>query len=165
MVLVLGWVGGVECFIGNIVCRQVLSFSLLCFGGYRAVGVSREGAWRATWLNDNQKPTVQGTWRHPSRTETLRFMDMNLRDLHVHIFNAKSVRLVYHRPIFFHLLCIGRFYKLVSMEGGFPFLLGCLPDSRTVSYCFSFGHVARYASSWKTKTYGTIAENSSQANL
>ena len=41
----------------------------------------------------------------------------------------------------------GRFYKLVSMEGRFSFLLGCLPDSRTVSFCFSFGHVARYAPS------------------
>ena len=59
----------------------------------------------------------------------------------------------------------GRFYKLVSMEGRFSILLGCLSDSRTVSFCFSFGHVARYAPSRKTKTYGTIAENSSQANL
>ena len=59
----------------------------------------------------------------------------------------------------------GRFYKIVSMEGRGAFLLGSLPDSRAVSFCFSFGHVARYAPLWKTKTYGTIAENSSQANL
>ena len=51
------------------------------------------------------------------------------------------------------------------MEGSVPILLGCLSDSRAVSFCFSFGHVARYAPSQKTKTYGTIAENSSQANL
>ena len=59
----------------------------------------------------------------------------------------------------------GRFYKLVLMEGSVFILLGCLSDSRTVSFCFSFGHVARYAPSQKTKTYGTIAENSSQTNL
>ena len=40
-----------------------------------------------------------------------------------------------------------KFSYIVSMEGRFPFLLGCLPDSRTVSFCFSFGHVARYAPS------------------
>ena len=62
----------------------------------------------------------------------------------------------------------GRFYKLVLMEGSVSILLGCVgitSASRTVSFCFSFGHVARYAPSQKTKTYGTIAENSSQANL
>ena len=51
------------------------------------------------------------------------------------------------------------------MEGSVSILLGCLSVSRTVSFCFSFGHVARYAPSQKSKTYGTIAENSSQANL
>ena len=50
------------------------------------------------------------------------------------------------------------------MEGSISILLGCLFASRTVSFCFSFGHVARYAPSQKTKTYGTIAKNSSQAN-
>ena len=43
----------------------------------------------------------------------------------------------------------GRFYKLVLMEDSVFILLGCLSDSRTVSYCFSFGHVARYAPSQK----------------
>ena len=33
---------------------------------------------------------------------------------------------------------------------------------RIVSFCFSFSRVARYAPSRKIKTYGTIAENSSQ---
>ena len=51
------------------------------------------------------------------------------------------------------------------MEGSVSILLGYLFASRTVSFCFSFGHVARYAPSQKTKAYGTIAENSSQANL
>ena len=45
----------------------------------------------------------------------------------------------------------GRFYKLVPMEGRVSILLGCLHVSRTVSFCFSFSHVARYAPSWKTK--------------
>ena len=55
--------------------------------------------------------------------------------------------------------------KVGSIKVGFLFFLGCLHDSRTASFCFSFGHVARYAPSRKAKTYGTIAENSSQANL
>ena len=38
-----------------------------------------------------------------------------------------------------------------EMESRFPFLLGCLPDSRTVSFCFSFSHVTRYAPLWKKK--------------
>ena len=59
----------------------------------------------------------------------------------------------------------GRFYKLVSLEGSISIWLGCLSASRTISFCFSFSHVARYAPSWKTKTYGTIGKNSSQANL
>ena len=59
----------------------------------------------------------------------------------------------------------GRFYKLVPMEGRVSILLGCLHASRTVSFCFAFSHVARYAPSWKTKNYGTIAANASQANL
>ena len=63
------------------------------------------------------------------------------------------------------VLIKGRFYKLVLMDGSVSILLGCLFASRTVSFCFSFGHVARYAPSQKSKTYGTIAENSSQANL
>ena len=46
----------------------------------------------------------------------------------------------------------GRFYKLVLMEDSVFILLGCLSDSRTVSYCFSFGHVARYAPSQKKPT-------------
>ena len=38
------------------------------------------------------------------------------------------------------------------MDGGVSILLGCLHASRTV-FCFvSFGHVARYAPSQKTKT-------------
>ena len=60
---------------------------------------------------------------------------------------------------------LGRFYKLVSMGGRVSILLGCLHASRAVSFCFSFSHVARYAPSCKTKTYGTIAANTSQANL
>lgn len=60
---------------------------------------------------------------------------------------------------------LGRFYKLVSLEFWIIIRLGCLSASRTVSFCFSFGHVARYAPSQKTKTYGRIAENASQANL
>ena len=64
----------------------------------------------------------------------------------------------------------GRFYNDSFYKGWFhigwlSFFLGCLHDSRTASFCFSFGHVARYAPSRKAKTYGTIAENSSQANL
>ena len=59
----------------------------------------------------------------------------------------------------------GRFYKLVSMEGRVSILLGCICASRTVSFCFSFSHIARYAPSWKIITYGTIAANPSQANL
>ena len=59
----------------------------------------------------------------------------------------------------------GRFYKLVSMEGRVSLLLGCLHASRTIGFCFSFSHVVRYAPSWKTKAYGTIAANLSQANL
>ena len=51
------------------------------------------------------------------------------------------------------------------MEDRASILLGYIRASRTVSFCFSFGHVARYAPSRKTKIYGTIAENSSQANL
>ena len=57
---------------------------------------------------------------------------------------------------------LGRFYKLVLMEGSVSILLGCVgitSASRTVSFCFSFGHVARYAPSRKAKTYGTIAES------
>ena len=65
----------------------------------------------------------------------------------------------------FYKLVLGRFYKLVSMEGRVSISLGCLHASRTVSFCFSFGHVARYAPSRKAKTYGTIAVNTSQANL
>ena len=64
-----------------------------------------------------------------------------------------------------HRFIKGRFYKLVLMEGSISILLGCLYASRTVSFCFSFGHVARYAPSRKAKTYGTIAANTSQANL
>ena len=45
----------------------------------------------------------------------------------------------------------GRCYNLVSVEGRFPFLLGCLFDSCTVSFCFSYGHVARYDPLWKTE--------------
>ena len=78
----------------------------------------------------------------------------------------------YLRAIFVTILFLfvchylyGRFYKLVLMEGSVSILLGCLYASRTVSFCFSFGHVARYVPSRKAKTYGTIAENSSQANL
>ena len=37
------------------------------------------------------------------------------------------------------------------MEGRVSILLGSLHASRTVSFCFSFSHVARYAPSWKTK--------------
>ena len=59
----------------------------------------------------------------------------------------------------------GRFYKLVSTESRVSMLLGCIRASRTVSFCFSFSHVARYAPLWKTKTSGTIATNPSQANL
>ena len=59
----------------------------------------------------------------------------------------------------------GRFYKLVSMEGRVSIWLGCLSASRTVSFCFSFSHVARYAPSCKAKTSGTIGKNPSQANL
>ena len=51
------------------------------------------------------------------------------------------------------------------MEDRVSILLGCIRASRTVSFCFSFSHVARYAPSWKTKTYGTIAANPSQTNL
>lgn len=42
---------------------------------------------------------------------------------------------------------IGRFYKFVSMEGRVSFLLGCISASSTVSFCFSFSHIARYAPS------------------
>ena len=59
----------------------------------------------------------------------------------------------------------GWVYKLVSMEGRVSFLLGYLHASRAVSFCFSFSHVVRYAPSWKTKTYDTIAANPSQTNL
>ena len=58
----------------------------------------------------------------------------------------------------------GRFYKLVSMEGGVSILLEYLHAYRAVSFCFSFCHVARYAPLWKTKTYDAIAANPSQAN-
>ena len=51
------------------------------------------------------------------------------------------------------------------MEGNVSIMLVCLFGSRTASFCFSFGHVARYAPSRKTKTYSTIVENPSQANL
>ena len=57
---------------------------------------------------------------------------------------------------------LGRFYKLVLMEGSVSILLGCVgitSASRTVSFCFSIGHVARHAPSRKTKTYGMIAES------
>ena len=39
------------------------------------------------------------------------------------------------------------------MEGSVSILLGCLFASRTVSFCFSIGHVARYAPSQKTNYY------------
>ena len=58
----------------------------------------------------------------------------------------------------------GRFYSIFPMEGRVS-MLGCLSSSRTVSFCFSFGHVARYAPSRKAKAYCTIAEDSSQTNL
>ena len=48
------------------------------------------------------------------------------------------------------------------MEERISIVLGCFYVSRTVGFYFSFGHVARYAPSRKIKTYGTIAENSSQ---
>ena len=63
------------------------------------------------------------------------------------------------------VLIEGRFYKLVSKKGRVSILLGCLYVFRAVSFCFSFSHVARYAPSRKAKTYGTIAANTSQANL
>ena len=59
---------------------------------------------------------------------------------------------------------IGRFYKLVLME--VVFYLAWMPSRLSHHiFCFSFGHVARYAPSRKAKTYGTIAANTSQANL
>ena len=55
------------------------------------------------------------------------------------------------------------------MQGRFPFLLRYLSDSRTISFCFSFGHVARYDSPLRSfienQIYGTIAANTSQGNL
>ena len=54
------------------------------------------------------------------------------------------------------------------MEGSVSILLGCIgitSASRTVSFCFSFSHVARYAPLWKTKNNGTIAANPSQTNI
>ena len=66
---------------------------------------------------------------------------------------------------FLKTIVIRVFYKLVSMKGRASILLGCIRASRTVSFCFSSSHVARYVLSWKTKTYGTIAANPSQANL
>ena len=51
------------------------------------------------------------------------------------------------------------------MEGRVSILFGCIRGSRTVSFCFSSRHVARYAPLWKIITYGTIAANPSQANL
>ena len=51
------------------------------------------------------------------------------------------------------------------MEGRVSILLGCIRASRTVSFCFSFSHVARYATSCTTKTSDTIGKNPSQANL
>ena len=48
-------------------------------------------------------------------------MDMNLRDLHVHIFNAKSVRLVYQRPDFFFIFTY-RLFGRVERGVFFPFI-------------------------------------------
>ena len=48
-------------------------------------------------------------------------MDMNLRDLHVHIFNAKSVRLVYQRPNFFFIFTY-RLFGRVERGVFFPFI-------------------------------------------
>ena len=63
----------------------------------------------------------------------------------------------------------GGLYYLVSIQSRFPFLLGCLSYSRTMSFCFSFGHVARYDSPLRSfienQIYGTIAANTSQGNL
>ena len=63
----------------------------------------------------------------------------------------------------------GGFYNLVSIQSRFPFLLGCLSYSRTMSFCFSFGHVARYDSPLRSfienQIYGTIAANTLQGNL
>ena len=50
------------------------------------------------------------------------------------------------------------------MEGRVTLLLGCLRASRIVSFVF-IQSVARYTPSYKTKNYGTIAANPSQANL
>ena len=78
-----------------------------------------------------------------------------------HIYNFLLFEYTEKKGILFTHLLYGRFYKLVSM--------GCSVSifyiSRTVGFCFSLGHVARCAPSRKTKAYGTIVENSSQANL
>ena len=50
------------------------------------------------------------------------------------------------------------------MEGRVSILLGCLRGSRTVSFCFSLKSRSPLRS-FMEKTYGTIAENPSQANL
>ena len=55
---------------------------------------------------------------------------------------------------------------MISFNGMQGFYAAWMPHaSRTSGFYFSFIHVARYAPSWKTNTYGTIAANSSQANL
>ena len=61
--------------------------------------------------------------------------------------------------------CKGRFYQLVFNVRQCFSLAWMSSRLSHRGFFLSFSHVARYAPSWKTKNYGTIVANTSQANL